>query len=166
MIIRLTAKTIKELGLKKSDLIETEDDERLGSWFCNVILVRRRKHLLFMHSISLYAFVVPCVNKKSFSQFDNLFKMSLAENLENSGVASSVVDRLLGDIRYASTNNRSVLGSMNDMAYMYGAYTEDFHFDDMDVYAINKRLNNLPMKVLGYKNGKESMNHFLWEFLN
>ena len=65
-------------------------------------------------------------------------------------------------LNYAKTNNRSVLGSMNDLAFQIEAYIETsggLSYLDFDV--VNDKLNRIPMGAIEYKYSIDALKHLL-----
>ena len=61
----------------------------------------------------------------------------------------------------SKTNNRSVLGSMNDYAYLFEAYVEPFGPARCDILAVNAKINTAPMSALKYSSGGNEMKRHL-----
>ena len=165
LVIRNTQKVSKEIGLKPSEVMETEEESYLGAWFCNVVTVNRRKCLIFCHSVTLYCFVVPCITKKSFSNFTELFYENLKENLKHEGFAAVTIENLFKEYRksvlLSKTNSRSVLGTMNDYIYLFDAYVGPLGPAESDILAVNQKLNTAPMSALKYSSGINEMKRHL-----
>ncbi|WP_049722974.1 DUF6933 domain-containing protein [Gilvimarinus polysaccharolyticus] len=164
LIFRNTQKVSKEIGLKKGDIVDTDNEGYLGSWFCNIVTVNHRKCLIFCHSTTLYCFWVPAVKKKDFSNIIELFLKNLALNLKSEGIAEVTIENLLNEYDsplFSKTNNRSVLGSMNDYAYLFEAYVEPLGPAGCDILAVNKKINTAPMSALKYSSGINEMKRLL-----
>ena len=57
-----------------------------------------------------------------------------------------------GEIGFAKTANKSVLGSMNDLAYRYAVHIiEDGGFDNIRMLQLNRRMNRTPMGTMKYQ---------------
>ncbi|GJM05213.1 MAG: hypothetical protein DHS20C09_12040 [marine bacterium B5-7] len=165
LIFRNTQKVNKELGLRKGEIIETDEEGFLGAWFSNIVNINRRKCLIFCHASTLYCFWVPCVTKKSFSNFTGIFYEHLEQNLKYEGVAQVTIENLRREyeksVIFSKTNNRSVLGSMNDYAYLFESYVEPFGPAECDILAVNKKINSAPMSALEYSRGGNEMKRHL-----
>lgn len=165
LIIRATEKLIKEVGLNKANLLTIEEKESLGSWFCNLIMVQRRKCLIFCHSTTLYCFFVPAVTKKDLANIVNVFHHNLELNLRYEGISSTVINKLTSNYQsviFSKTTSRSVMGSMNDYSRMFKYCTQE-GVVDCNVFAINKKLNCSPMSALKYSNGSREIKELLGE---
>ncbi len=154
-LIRCTKKLQKEIGLKPNDLVE-EDVEtgRLGSWHANLLLIDRRKCVLFVNDKTLFNFIIPGVKKVELVKLDYHFKSYLQCILGDEGFDKIICDQIQQEydtIGFSSTNNKSVMGSMNDLAFNYTiAIQQDGGVNRCMIPQIIYQLNRMPMKVLDY----------------
>ena len=154
--IRCTAKVQKEMGLKKSDLSEGSPQlSRLGQWHCNLIHIDRRKCILFANDKTLFNFIVPGVPRAEIRELGDLFGLNFRCVLTAEGFGGESVDRILeeySEIQYGKSNDRSVLGSINDMAFHYEHWMLDGGgVHSAEVPAIIQKMNRVPMKKgVGY----------------
>ena len=127
LILKCTQKAAKELGVKRGDLPEIPPEDNptlLGDWFVNLLRFDHTKMLLFANAITLYSILVE-YKKKDLVDIGRFFRTNLRFNLLLEGFESEKVDRLLADyeeVTLAKTDSRSVLGSMNDLAWLYETY--------------------------------------------
>ena len=154
-LIRCTKKLQREIELQQSDLAETEPPfSRLGSWHANLLYIDRRKCVLFTNDKTLLTFLVPDVSRASIRKLQRLFRSSLAcvvadEKLNPEAIES--IDAEYRDLGFANTNNRSVLGSMNDLAFHYEHHIrEEGGMHRCDLPAIIRRLNRMPMSATAF----------------
>ena len=86
-IIRYTQKLQKEMGLKKSDLAQTEPEfSFLGSWHANLLHIDRKKCVLLHIDRKKCVLFVPDVNRPLIKELDklsinNLFCILASEGL-------------------------------------------------------------------------------------
>ena len=117
-IIRCTAKLQKEMGLKKKDLVTSIDEStRLGGWHANLLHIDRKKCVLFANDRSLFTFIVTDLKREHIRQLDSVFQEHLICVLNAEDLDKNIVKSICGEhqeIQYGATDNRSVLGSMND----------------------------------------------------
>jgi len=144
------------MGLKKSDLVATEPaDSLLGSWHANLLHIDRKKCVLFANDKTLFNFIVPGVTRAQIRALDKLFREHLSRALASEGIADDVKERIMEEYReigYAGTNDRKVLGSMNDLAHNYRYYIQsEGGLHDADVLDFIHRLNRVPMGAIGYQ---------------
>jgi hypothetical protein len=154
--------------LKVSDLILLSySDVQTGSnkeWYCNLLLIHRRKCLLFAHSASLFSFLVPGVRQADVRNFGDLFRSHAASALAAEGIARSQIGYLLdaGPDQITKADNRSVLGSMNDLARMCKYYADDVgSFERLNIDKINREMNEAPMSYIGMESATRMLKNQL-----
>lgn len=154
-LIRCTKKLQKEMGLSKNSLSESEPAGAcLGSWHANLIFIARRKCVLFVNDRTLFNFIVPDVSRASLKALSSLFISWLAGVLAEEEIPEYMREKIMAEysqIEYANTNSKSVLGSMNDLAYHY----EHLILSERGVHSpavpsIIKKLNRIPMGAIRY----------------
>lgn len=152
VIIRCTQKLIKELRIRPADVGALNP---LASWHANLLLIERRKCVLFTHDQSLFSFVVIGLKRPDFEQMDHVFGQAMFRTLRLFDFEQRHIEQLLDwsqQNSYTKTNNRSVLGSMNDMAFMvqhHIAYEDGLANVDLDELIL--RINQTPFSAIGYK---------------
>ena len=154
-LIRCTGKLQKEMGLKKSDLQEAEPSfSYLGSWHANLIHIIRRKCVLFVNDKTLFNFIAPDVSRAEIRALSVLFKDYFKCVLAEEGFDESARERILSEyaeVAYEKTNSKSVLGSMNDLAFHYKFYIlEEGGAHSHTVPSIIRKLNQIPMGAIKY----------------
>lgn len=155
-LIRCTKKLQKEMGLTKEDVqAEAPDSSYLGSWHANLLFIDRKKCVLFANDKTLFNFVALGVRKVELRKLDVLFRQYLQTVLAEEEMAESIRQRILSEyttIAYANTNNRKVLGSMNDLAHIYKyAILENGGIHSAIVPSLIKQFNRMPMGMLNYQ---------------
>ena len=154
-LIRCTKKLQKEMGLKKNDIAEAEPGETLlGSWHANMISIDDKKCLLFVNDRTLFNFIVPDMTKAQIRGLSEIFKSMLACVLSAEGVSEGAKVKIMLEyesIQYGDTNSKSVLGSMNDLAFHYKHHIQsEGGVHSYAVPSIIKKLNRMPMGALKY----------------
>ena len=123
-IIHCTRKLLKELDVP---LVEPDKiplfTEGIGNWYANLLLrIDGRKCLLFTNEKSLFTFLIPKVLKANLKNIEDEFLIHLNYNLQNEGFGLNVINKIMHEyqeIGFAKTISKSLLGSMNDLAYQY-----------------------------------------------
>ena len=143
------------MGLKQSDLCAEEPRfSYLGPWHANLINIDRRKCVLFVNDKTLFNFIVPDLSKAQIRELDKLFKGHLSCVLADAGMAEADRARMLSEydeVGITNTNSKSVLGSMNDLAFHYKySIQEAGGVHSPAVPGIIRRLNRMPMGALKY----------------
>jgi hypothetical protein len=154
-LISCTKKLEKEMGLKPYDLCTEEPRfSYLGSWHANLIHIDRRKCVLFVNDKTLFNFIVPDLPRAQIRELEKLFNGYLSCVLADAGFSESDRARILSEydeVRFANTNSKSVLGSMNDLAFHYKySIQESGGVHSPAVPEIIRRLNRMPMGALKY----------------
>ena len=154
-LIRCTKKLQKEMGLKAAALSTSEPAfSHLAGWHANLIFIHRRKCVLFVNDKTLFSFIIPDVSRALLKELSRLFASHLACVLADEDFSAPVREKILGEyanIEYANTNNKSVLGSMNDLAYHYQSYIlSEGGVHSCGIPSIIKQLNRMPMGALNY----------------
>jgi hypothetical protein len=154
-LIRCTKKLQKEMGLAKSVLEAAEPSlTRLGPWHANLIYIDRRKCVLFTNDKTLFNFIAPDVSRAQIRNLAELFRGWLSCVLADEGFPQEIIESVLAehaDIVYGNTNSKSVLGSMNDIAYQYQfSILSEGGVHSPAVPAIIRQLNRMPLSAIGY----------------
>jgi hypothetical protein len=166
-IIRCTQKLLKEMGLNKSELSdEVADSGRLGAWYANLLVIERKKSVIFTNERTLLSFLTIGLKRDEIRQLDHVFRQGLVELLDEEGVSvHDDAERVLGEYReigYGRTGDRSVLGCMNDLANMAQyqvAYQGGLRFVEMP--NIRTVMNEAPMSRLGMESPRRTFRRWL-----
>ena len=148
--LRCTKKLLAELKIKPSDDVQPPSD--FSSWHANLLRIERRKCVLFTHDQSLYTFFIPGLKKLHFQRFDEIFQQNLFKNLVEEELPQKHIEMFLDDtqeIKICKTSNRSVLGSMNDLAFQLQWYIADEGgLEYTDILKLNHDLKRIPMSAI------------------
>lgn len=138
--------------LKTKPLEGTILSNELGSWHANLLRVDRRKCILFTHDVTLYSFLVPGLKKNQFEHIKEVFGQNLFKNLLWENFPQNQIEIVLDahrEIIIAKTNNRSVLGSMNDLAFLLKDRIASMGgLINVDIAELNHGLNRIPMSAI------------------
>ena len=141
------------MGLSPSDLVSAEPDfSYLGQWHANLTYINGRKCVLFANDRTLLNFIAPDVSRDQIRELDNLFRTWLSAVLHHEGLDMSVIDRIIteyDEIGIARTDSKSVLGSLNDLAFHYEfLIQESGGVHSPEIPDIIHKLNRMPMSPL------------------
>jgi len=149
-ILRCTKKLLSELNIRPGDNQHLFDD--LGSWHCNLLRIDRRKCILFTHDRTLYSFLVPCLTKPDFQNIYEIFRQNLLKNLIQEAIPQQHIELFLENtrkIKISKSNNRSVLGSMNELTFQLKYQINDEGgLLNTDIMMLNHDLNRIPMSTI------------------
>ena len=152
--IKCTAKLRKEMGLKNPAPTEKQgfpEDPLLGAWHANLLYINRRKSVLFVNDKTLYSFIFIRLSRAEIRELANVFTVGFRLNLLLEGFSEAQIEEIMQEytsIQFAKTDNKSVLGSMNDLAFHY-----KYHLEvdgEGELSRIVHKLNRMPMGALKY----------------
>jgi len=144
--LRCTKKLLALTGIKpepKSNPADGSDD-----WHANLVWVERKKLVLFCSNLTLFCCVSPPVLKAQIQSIVPLFLSSLQYQMRYEGFTSYDIDYAIA--KYESmgvgrTNNRSVLGSMNDYVFHLGyRIWDDGGLAECNLGEVVQYLNRIP----------------------
>ena len=126
--IHCSARTLKELGLPpKSVDYGDPDADQFFCWYCNLIFINRKKHLIFVNMATRYPVLSEEVTRRDMRSIDAVLAFSLVLQLQDEGVAHEVIHNLTSDLAKATLakcNNRSIIGTAVEYERMMWAYLE------------------------------------------
>ena len=151
MVLRLTRKLADKLKLKS--LSESDDQvSAFDEWYAHLFIASRTQYMLYTNAYSLYSVLFPGKGINDIKTFFETAIHCLSEALKKDGF-EIMVGRFITDkieiIDVCKTNNRGILGSMNDMIAHSKFYFSDYKMTPLE---ISKRLNEMPYSYLKYKN--------------
>jgi hypothetical protein len=149
LVLRCTGKLAKLLGLQLPSLEGGPDS---NEWYGNIFWVEGRKCVLFTHSETLFSFVVPDVLKGTIVPLPRFFAAHVHSELDRENLPRDTFGSLDSESAVlAKTVDRSVLGSMNEFAYMSEVFiTRAGGLVSHDPDDLNRLLRRTPMGALGY----------------
>ena len=117
VVLRCSQKLLVRLK-QVGDPAPVESTTRLGDWYGNILRIGRRQHLLFISERSRLPVVIPI---REVKRLGTVFPDAVCERLSIVGVAAAdIVDERMrmSELAFARTRNRSLLGTLNDFAFM------------------------------------------------
>lgn len=160
LLIHATQKLLAELPVA---LIE--HDAIGDSWHANLLRIDRRKCVLFTHDATLYSVFVPSLRKPDFAQLDQVFGQRVFKTLLWEGFPQPSIERMLDTcraVRFTRTNNRRVLGSMNDLSFQIEVgVAHAGGLDQVDLADLHQRLNRTLLSAVGYRYPVEGLQAWL-----
>ena len=160
--LKCTKKLQKEMGLKPSELSSAEPTNgKLGPWHVNLIFINGKKCVLFVNDKTLFNFIAAGVTKSQIRELSSIFISLLNCVLVHEQIPEPVIEEILSEykeIDYKSTDNKSVLGSVNDLAFHYKYLIQsEGGVHSYLVPNIISQLNRMPMGAIKYKYSIEAL---------
>src|SRR5258708_25164788 len=109
--LRCTQKLLRRLDVTDKPVASTTV---LGDWYANVLFSRPHQLVLCVSERSLLPVVLPA---KETNTLASRLSVAVSEVLQRLGVAPTLIEReqiAMRDFAYGRTQNRRVLGSLND----------------------------------------------------
>jgi hypothetical protein len=153
--LRCTAKAQKELGIKKSELADAKrGDTLLGNWYVNLFTVDKRKTLIFVNEKTLLSFILFGVKESNVKNIPEIFLRGLEQLLTIEGFDIGQVNKVFSgyeNYEFTKTISKSVLGSMNDLVYLYKSSVQyEGGYKNIDIGELILKTNRTPQKNLGW----------------
>lgn len=117
LVLRCTQKLLVRLK-QTGDMPAVESTTRLGDWYGNILRLGRRQYLLFISERSRLPVVLPL---REARHLNTVFPDAVCQVLADIGIAAAdIADERsrMSEIAFGRTRNRSLLGTMNDFAFM------------------------------------------------
>jgi hypothetical protein len=125
----------------------------LGDWFGNTVALQHARLILLVSEKSRLPVLVAA---RDLGTFEESFRSALSDLLLALGVPAEAVAReraAMHQVVYAKTNNRSVLGTLNDFSRMLRHFYESHPGATLHEYA--RELGEAPCGPLGYDRPKD-----------
>lgn len=154
MIFRLTQKLASKIKVRLGESLPA-DPNPLADWSGHVFTYRRVQYVILTNTPSLYSIIMfgkgistDCVFlDRSFECIREFMLFDCQEF-----TFRRLIVPLIGSVRFSSSLNRSVIGSVNDMVRIARNWLDD-GFSPFDVAY---RLNDMPMSSLEYSKPREA----------
>lgn len=166
-VICCTAKLFKEIRIEP---LQSIPDQVKGFhvWYANLLLIERRKCVLFTNAQTLYSFVVLGIKKPDFGNLNQVFLQHLIANFKAEDIGELYTAKLKiqpPNVLFAKTQNRSVLGSMNDLAFQTEVVIDHRGgISDCDPIWLSQQLNRVPLSALDYVFAIDSIKQVFMEY--
>ena len=147
------------MSISAAELIahEINNESLLGDWYVNLLVIDRRKCLLFMNERTLLSFISIGFKKSKNLKHDihEVFIHHLFNLYKLLGLPLEVLNRVMDDYceyGYSKTASRKLLGNMNDLAHLYQAtIAYNGGIDHCDLSEIIRSLNHTPQANLNHQ---------------
>lgn len=154
--IGCTAKLLKALKIPTAQIIEPAPDaDPRFHWHANLLMVKRRPCVLFVHNLSLFNLMIPDFPVNKPDDASDVFLSWLSTVLQDGDTPKHMIDVFLkghATITWGKTSNRSVIGSMNEFMMHYEYMIDDIGgIDNYQFPSELQRMNHIIMKAIDYQ---------------
>ena len=152
-------------SLLNTDISPVKDTDPVALWHANLLILDRRKCVLFANDKTRYTFLVPGLKKPDFKHLGELFLDNLFRCMLNVGIPQKGVEKVLNTCSsycFTKSSNRSVLGTMNDVTNIVkGDVADSGGLMNTDISKLIMDINRMPMKPLDYGYSVEAFEKLL-----
>jgi hypothetical protein len=144
--LRCTQKLAKRLKQPLEAVDSVQSDARLSEWTCHLVQFGRTQLIFCVNHQTLLTVLLPAAPAKTFPL---RLRVALGKLLHGLGIDDEAVSAELqsfASYAFAKTNNRSVLGSLNDFARMAPHWIESN--DPAHLLSISLKMATVPCTPL------------------
>lgn len=156
---RLTHKFARDLRINA--LSEPNETESLfDDWIIDVIRVERKKVAIVLHAKTLLVFAIPYIAVGGVKHIPAHISVILQHYLDSEQSVQHIahVQTLFKTkSSFCKTNNRQLLGHLNDFKAIIHCYANSNSFEHINWYTIACKLHKTPVKRLDWGNPSEYM---------
>ena len=149
--LRLTHKLQKVLQIDLAEQLQPTTN-RLGDWYANFVPTYSGDLIVFVNEKTLLSVAIPIWESDHLL---SLFRLRVGNLLGMIGIQSKAIEKELrhyDHIQFGKTNSRSVLGSMNDIAYQYQGIAEMAENKaDLSLSNAEYQMSQMPCKPIDYR---------------
>lgn len=132
-----------------------------GKWTATLFYVSHKKCILATNSTARYTIIIDRVKKSDFENLTGLFIKNLYNQLLTDGIEVKLneIIKIVGEVKLFQTDNdRGLIGTQNYLLEYLEDWKYEFgHIDNWPFREINKRINEIPSKQLGWLFPHEKM---------
>jgi hypothetical protein len=150
MMLRLTAKALALLGNERATLTTSQADDE--DWYLNLVWVDGRKCLLLTHAATLFSVFAADVRVSDLRPIGRFVAQLIKAELRSEALPDDCFGALDPDhVQIGKTADRSVLGVMNDLAFLVKATVADAGgLYDCNISDLNRSLRRGIYNRTGY----------------
>jgi hypothetical protein len=147
----LTQKLQKLLQIDLAEQLQPTTS-RLGDWYANFVPTYSGDLIIFVSEKTLLSVAIPIWES---DRFLSLFRLRIENLLGMMGIQPTAIENELShydQIQFGKTRSRSVLGSMNDIAFQYQVIAEMAENKaDLSLSKAEYQMSQMPCKPIGYR---------------
>jgi hypothetical protein len=150
--LRCTQKLLKRLSQPLSE-VPPQPTTLLGDWYANILFSKPQQLVLCISERTLLPVILPA---KDIHTFSDRFVVAVHEVLTALGVAPQLADRECSQMQHiliGKTNNRQILGSLNDLLFHFDYYL--YAEPSQSLLQHSLFLSTIICKPIGYNSPKD-----------
>jgi hypothetical protein len=133
-------KAMKKIKESKFDLDQIEENAKpLNEWYVNHFTLDRKGYFIITDANSLFSIIKPSVGVSNRKLFEDLIRSVFSQFETEYNITDDKIS--VERMRINKTNNKSILGSQNELIRMAEAI---FYYDDQNYEDLSK-INETPM---------------------
>jgi len=156
MIIRLTQKLAVKLGEAPASTLP-RDPNLFADWTANLFTANRVQYIILVNSATLYSVIMYGRGVTDGGIFIDRALSALRDFMTDDDLPfffHRFIVPQSATVSFSKTGDRSLLGSINDLVACAKIHLGEY---DDSPFGAAKRLNDMPMKFLGYQFPREEM---------
>lgn len=153
LIIRSTKNLLKDMKIDKS-ITKIDIADPFFSWHANLVFVNKRKHIVLINDLSRLSLTIAGIRSTQYKNLNNIFKEQLKNYLVSENINNSTINEYLDECNeavYTTTNNRSILGTLNDIVLIMQEAGKEFD----NYYDLNRWNNDRIYKSIDLNNQRQ-----------
>jgi len=159
LYLHCTNKFVKHLGLIVSNAKPDKTRSFLSDWSATYFWHNDQMVYLIVNNETLFSFTVRDLHPSTYKL--DIFA-GLIDSLQRAEIPFETIDSIRNDLRdivIKKSSNRHILGSINDLVFMYQYSMKLSESDELiNMNEIEKKMTNVPFKYLNYKYPIDIMN--------
>lgn len=149
--LRLTRKLQKLLEIDLTEQLEPTTS-KLGDWYANIVPTYSGDLIIFVNEKTLLSVAIPIWESERLISW---FRLRVGNLLGMIGIQPKAIEaelRHYDHIQFSKTRSRSVLGSMNDIAFQYQVIAEMAENKaDSSLSKAELQMSEMPCKPIDYR---------------
>ncbi|MCI0555651.1 MAG: hypothetical protein L0287_32295 [Anaerolineae bacterium] len=157
----MTNKLQKLLGIDLTNQLKPTTS-KLGDWYANLVPTYSGDLIVFVNEKTLLSVAIPIWESDNLL---SLFRLRVVNLLGMIGIQFKAIENELSHynhIQFGKTRSRSILGSMNDIAFHYQVMAEEAENKaDLSLSNAEYKLSQMPCKPIDYRDPSDVVKELL-----
>jgi hypothetical protein len=152
LLLRCTGRLLSIIGGRSGPTLNSQAPASDADFYANLLWIDGRKCLLITHARTLFSVFVSDIRAADLRPIGAFIVPAISDALASEGLSKETFGHLDADeVELAKTASRSVLGSMNDLAFQCEMRVlDDGGARQVDLHKLNSEIRRIPMGSLGY----------------